>query len=128
MPSQDESVPVLSADETLLRVLRNRAALVEPHTAFFIRDSERESGLSVNFGMTPDDCRKQRHFNQTYGVRSLILGAVTGLNLGVVPDQPNHANITGIPHRDDDPRTAEFLAGQLLKISTLVSEGLVKNV
>jgi hypothetical protein len=127
MASEGESIPVLSPEDTLLRVLRNRAELNEPHTAFFIRESERNTGLSVNFGMTPDESRRQAHFSKTYGVRSMKMGPVTGLNLGVVPDQPNHANITGIPHRDDDPRTAEFLAGQLLKISTLVSEGLIKN-
>lgn len=101
------------------------AELVDPRSAFFIRHNERDTGLSVNFDLTAAECRAQ--FNTTYGVRSLLVGSVRMLDLEVVPDSANHANVTGIPHKDDDPDRAEFLAGQLLRMSTLVAEGRERN-
>jgi hypothetical protein len=117
---------LLDAD-TLLRALLRRAELEDPVTAFFIRNSERNTGLSVNFDLTADECRAQACFEKTYGVRSLLVQSVKELMLEIVPDDAHHANVKGIPHADDDPVRAEFLAGQLLKISDLVSQGLVKN-
>jgi hypothetical protein len=111
--------------DILLRALLRRAELDDPLTAFFIRSSERDTGLSVNFDMTPDQCRAQ--FKTSHGVRSLLVGSVRELELEIVPDEAHHANLKGLPHKDDDPVRAEFLAGQLLKISELVSEGLVKH-
>ena len=101
--------------------LLRRAELDDPRSAFFIRPNERDTGLSVNFDFTPEECRAQ--FNTTYGVRSLLVESVRALNLEVVPDSAHHANVKGIPHSDDDPDRAEFLAGQLLRVSALVSEG-----
>jgi len=60
-------------------------------------------------------------------VRKLLVLSVRELGLEIVPDEPRHANVKGIPHTDDDPLRAEFLAGQLLRVSELVSQGLVKN-
>lgn len=125
MGAHGAALRVLVDADILLRALLRRAELVDPVTAFFIRSSERDTGLSVNFDLTPDQCRAQ--FKTTYGVRSLLVQSVKELNLEIVPDNPHHANVTGIPHIDDDPDRAEFLAGQLLKVSELVSEGLRKN-
>jgi hypothetical protein len=125
MAAQGGALRVLVDADTLLRALLRNGELVDPRSAFFLRDSERHTGLSVNFDLTPDECRAQ--FKKTYGVRSLLAQSVRGLNLEIVPDDPHHANVKGIPHTDDDPVRAEFLAGQLLKISELVSQCLVKN-
>jgi len=111
----------------LLRVLLRRGELNDPRSAFLLRENEKDSGLSVNFDYTTEECRAQPCFSKTYGVRSLTVQSVLELELEVQPDEPHHANITGIPHTDDDPRRAEYLAGQLERVSTLVSEGLVKN-
>lgn len=95
MAAQGEAPSSLSENDTLLRALLRRAELDDPRTAFFIRPGERNVGLSVNFAMTPEQCRSQECFTKTYGVRSMTVQAVIGLNLQVVPDQPNHANIKG---------------------------------
>jgi hypothetical protein len=113
--------------DALLRVLLRSAELTDPRTAFFIRNNERDTGLSVNFDLTPEECRSQTCFEKTYGVRRLLVKSVRGLALEAVPDDINHANVTGIPHKDDDPARAEFLAGRLLEASELVLSGLRRN-
>jgi len=125
MAAEDIVLPPLLEDDVLLRALLRKSEIEDPRSAFFIREIERDTGLSVNIKITPEQCRAL--FNKTYGVRSMELKDVTALDLEVIPDAPHHANIRGIPHTDDDPKRAEFLAGELLKISTLISEGLVKN-
>ncbi len=125
MAAQGVSLRALVDADILLRALLRRAELDDPVTAFFIRGNERDTGLSVNFDMTPVECRAQ--FRTSHGVRSLLVQSVRELQLEIVPDEARHANLKGIPHKDDDPDRAEFLAGQLLKISELVSQGLVKN-
>ena len=91
------------------------------HEAFLLRADERDSGLSVNFDCTPDECRS--HFNRTYGVASLTVRLVLELELQVVPDEPQHANITGVPYKEDDPARAEYLADELARRATLVDTG-----
>jgi hypothetical protein len=125
MAAQGAALRVLGNDDTLLRALLKRAQLDDPRTAFLIRNDERDTGLSVNFDLTPEECRA--YFDTTYGIRSLLVRCVRDLQLEIVPDEPHHANVTGIPHSDDDPKRAEFLAGELSKISVLVSEGKIKT-
>ena len=125
MTPPDQPPRVLVDTDTVLRALLRKAETIDPRTAFMIRQNERETGLSVNFDMTPEECRTQ--FKVTFGIRSLLVKSVNELDLKVAPDSARHANITGIPFVDDDPATAEFLAGQLLKVSTLVSDGIVRN-
>jgi len=127
MAAGGEALRILADADTLLRALLRRAELEDPRSAFYLRRNERETGLSVNFDLTPDECRAQECFEKTYGVRTLLVEAVRALDLEVVPDDVNHANVTGIPHVDDDPNRAEFIAGQLLRASVLALEGLRKN-
>jgi hypothetical protein len=115
MAAQGAALRVLGNDDTLLRALLKRAQLDDPRTAFLIRNDERDTGLSVNFDLTPEECRA--YFDTTYGIRSLLVRCVRDLQLEIVPDEPHHANVTGIPH----------LAGELSKISVLVSEGKIKT-
>jgi hypothetical protein len=125
MAAQGAALRVLVDEDTLLRALLRRAELDDPRSAFFIRPNERDSGLSVNFDLTPEQCRAQ--FDKTYGVRCLLVQSVRALELEVIPDKANHANVTGIPHTDDDPVRAEYLAGKLLEVSELVRQGLEKK-
>src|SRR5580704_15697588 len=126
MAAQGEALRVLADADVLMRVLLRKGELDDPRSAFFIRDNERDTGLSVNFDMTPEECKAQACFNKTYGVRSLLVESVKAVNLKVVPDDVNHANTTGIPHKEEDPRRAEFLAGELLRVSELLLAGLQK--
>ena len=125
--SQGAALRVLAEADILLRVLLRSAELTDPLTAFFIRDNERDTGLSVNFDMTPEECKAQTCFYKTYWVRSMLVRSVQELDLEIVPDDVHHANVKGIPHKDEDPNRAEFLAGQLLRVSELLLPGLQKN-
>lgn len=86
--------------------------------AFLLRPNEQ--GLSVSFDCTPADCAAE--FNRCYGVATLHVGRVRALGLDIIPDEPNHANITGLPYQDDNPAEAERLARQLQAQARLVSE------
>ena len=54
-----------------------------------------------------------------HGLLSLLTGHVRDLRLDVVADSATHANITGLPFRDDDEVEAERLADDLLAIARL---------
>jgi hypothetical protein len=125
------AMPVLPAqlvgNEILLRALRSRAELDDKRRAFLLRSDERATGLSIKYNCTPDECENE--FNKTYGVLSLIANQVanSGLGLNVIPDEANHANITGVPHQDDDFNRAMYIAGQLSSFAVTVREGLRKR-
>jgi len=98
------------------------------HEAFMLRPDEKDSGLSVNFDCTADEARTNGiAFSKTYGAASLLTGAVTELKLGVEPDEPQHANITGIPYKEDDEAKAEWFASQLASRVTKVVRELWKR-
>ena len=130
-------VRALVPQDILLRALRNARDVKELSFAFMLRDNERAAGLSVNFDQTPAQC--QAGFRCTYGVASLTVQSVadaaaqtnlalqSNLALQVVPDAPNHANIIGVPHKDDNPVGAERLASELAKLATLASNTKVDN-
>lgn len=68
-------IRALVAQDVLLRALRNANNLKELASAFMLRASERDTGLSVNFDQTPAQC--QAGFNCTYGVASLTVQHVS---------------------------------------------------
>jgi len=84
--------------------------------AFMLR--ENEEGLSVSYDSTPQQCAAG--FNKCHGVASLHVGRIRDLGLDVIPDEPRHANIVGLPHREHDPAEAERFARQLQKQARLV--------
>ncbi|NEU76532.1 hypothetical protein PI95_029470 [Hassallia byssoidea VB512170] len=88
--------------------------------AYFLRKNRNEQGLSVNIAnaSSPEQCASR--FTNCYGVASLDVGRVRELGLDVVPDSPSHANIIGLPYREDDPATTERLARLLAKQSRIV--------
>jgi hypothetical protein len=124
MSTQPFSIRELVPADALLRALRNSKQAQDLHEAFLLRADERESGLSVNFDCTADECRSQ--FSKTYGVARLTVQSVRELALEVVPDRRRHANIKGIPHVEDDPLQAEWFASKLAECAKIISSGLIK--
>jgi hypothetical protein len=86
--------------------------------AYFLRLNE--PGLSVNIASvcSPEECA--RCFRKCYGIASLEVGDVREIGLDVEQDAVNHANIVGLPYRDEDLARAERLAGLLARRSALV--------
>ncbi|MEH2113032.1 hypothetical protein [Nostoc sp.] len=86
--------------------------------AYFLRALE--SGLSVNLATvcSPEQCAGL--FRKCYGIASLEVGDVRKIGLDVEQDSANHANIIGLPHREDYLAEAERLAGLLAKQSHIV--------
>jgi hypothetical protein len=125
---------LLVDDETLFRALRNKAQQDDKRRAFLLRSNEKDTGLSVSYNCSPDDCENELE-KKSYGVLSMTPRQVTALNsvhqgapldLSVVPDAPQHANIKGIPHEDDNADLAWWIAGQLSGLATTIREGLKK--
>jgi hypothetical protein len=125
MASQPPALRELQPQDVLLRAILSSKALDNPPDAFLLRTNEKESGLSVSFDSTPAECRAL--FSRTYGIFSLRVAQVTDLHLQVIPDEPNHANIKGLPYKEDNPDLAEWYAGQLAERATLVERGKVQN-
>lgn len=86
--------------------------------AYFLRANE--PGLSVNpaSACTPKQCAAM--FRKCHGVASLEVGGIREIGLEVEQDKVNHANIVGLPYRDDDLAEAERLAGLLARQSRIV--------
>jgi hypothetical protein len=86
--------------------------------AYFLRTNE--YGLSVNPSniCSPEQCAAL--FCKCYGVASLEVRTVRQIGLEVEQDSVNHANILGLPHRDDDLAEAERFAGLLARQSQIV--------
>jgi hypothetical protein len=86
--------------------------------AYFRRANE--IGFSVNLASeySPEQCAE--NFRQCYGVASLEVGSVREIGLNVEQDKVNHANIVGLPYKEDDSTQAERLAGLLAKKSQIV--------
>ncbi|MHC5730776.1 MAG: hypothetical protein ACYTXY_43060, partial [Nostoc sp.] len=59
-------------------------------------------------------------FRKCYGIASLEVGRIREIGLDVEQDLVNHANIVGLPDREDNLALAERLAGLLAKRSHIV--------
>ncbi|WYL98011.2 MAG: hypothetical protein HEQ35_26125 [Gloeotrichia echinulata IR180] len=121
-PSMSEFEP-LPPDTVVYRALLRKQWIDEDTgrvkaDAYFLRASE--PGLSVNIASvcSPEQCAGL--FRKCYGVASLEVGRVREIGLDVEQDSRNHANIVGVPYREDDLAEAERLAGLLAKRSQIV--------
>jgi hypothetical protein len=112
----------LVGNETLFRALRTKAEQDDKRRAFLLRANETDTGLSVKYNCTADDCENE--LRKSYGVLSVLANQVVPLGLQVVPDEPTHANIQGIPHETVDPDRAMSIAGQLSGVAVTIREGL----
>lgn len=125
MTSDTPPLPELVPEDDLLRALLNKRAVDNLPDAFLLRDNEKDSGLSVSIRSTASECRAL--FSRTFGVAQLTVSQVTELELAVVPDEPHHANIVGIPHKDDDADRAEWFASRLAERATIIDRGKVER-
>jgi hypothetical protein len=117
--------PPLSCDAIVYRTLIKRRWINEDTgevlpDAFFRRKERNEIGVSVDIAtaITPAECTSR--FKKCNAVASLHVGRVRDLGLDIIQDKPTHANIMNLPYREDDPPTAERLAGMLAKQSRII--------
>ena len=103
----------LNGAEILYRVLGKKKECRDHTFAFLIRESEKNSGLSVAYNCTPEEA--EAPFN-SWGILSLVAGDVSALGHPVVPDAPTHANITNIPYKEDNETAAFHIAENLSRI------------
>jgi hypothetical protein len=88
--------------------------------AFFLRQDKGEIGVSVNIAAvcSPQDCVSR--FRKCRAVASLHVGHVRDLGLDIIQDKYNHANIIGLPYREDNLAEAQRLGGLLAKQSRII--------
>lgn len=117
-------LPPIECGEIVYRAL-SRAAGRNPDTgepisvAFIRRAAPRDaSGLSINYNCDSEHCRNS--LKKCYGVVSLHVGRVRSLDLDVIPDEPQHGNITGLPRKEEDEVQAERLASALVRQARLI--------
>jgi hypothetical protein len=108
----------LTPNDLLLRVLAKQKWLTDLHEAFMLRSNE--MGLSVFFDCTPVESVVLSGFNRSYGVSTLTVASITALELTVTPDEPRHATIEGLPHKEHDADRAEWLASRLAEVAEIV--------
>ena len=72
------------------------------------------------FDCTPSESVTISALNRSFGVAQLLVGNVTALQLTVIPDEPRHATIEGLPHKEEDADRAEWLASRLAEVALIV--------
>jgi len=86
--------------------------------AFVLRPAPKDpKGLSLDVD-SPESCASS--LNECFGVVSLHVGKVRDIGLDVVIDESPHANIKGLPRREEDAAAAERFASLLAKQARLV--------
>jgi hypothetical protein len=93
--------------------------MIQPD-AFFLRKNKNEQGISVNIAKVYSPEQSAARFTNCYGVISLVVGNIRSLGLDVVRDSISHANIVGLPYREDNRVLAERFADLLAEQSVLV--------
>lgn len=98
--------------------------------AFLRRSSPRdEDGLSVDYNVEfPDGCGALLEPKSRRGIAELKVGSVREIpavcnipgTLDVLPDDPTHANITGIPREEESVELSESVAAELAVRAKLV--------
>lgn len=86
--------------------------------AFFRRPKDTGNdldGLSVSIAAACSIEDARGGFTSCYGIATLHVGRVRDIGLDVQPDSPIHANITGLPCKEDNLIEAERLAGLLAR-------------
>jgi hypothetical protein len=113
----------LACEQIVFRALTRRG-WVDPMSkrilpaAFFRRPSPKDDdGLSVDTKSAESSISQ---FNTCFGAASLHVGRIRNLNLDVLPDSADHANIVGVPRQAEDAAQAEWFASQLAKQARFV--------
>lgn len=86
--------------------------------AYFLRANEPGLSVQIASACSPEQCA--RLFRKCYGVASLEVKSIRQIGLDVEQDSVNHANIIGLPYREENLAEAERLAGLLAKRSQIV--------
>lgn len=88
--------------------------------AYFLREKEKSTGLSVNIAKTCSHQQCVEGFRKCFGVTSLHVGHIRDIGLDVVQDTSAHANIIKLPYVEDNRVETERLAGLLAKQSRII--------
>jgi hypothetical protein len=78
------------------------------------------NGLSAGIAANCSVDEFREGFRACYGILSLHVGRMRDIGLDVHQDEPQHANITGLPYREEDELHAERLAGLLAQQARFV--------
>jgi hypothetical protein len=88
--------------------------------AYYLRFDRGEIGLSVNVASacTPEACATR--FRSCYGIARLKVGDVRSTGLDVLRDSLIHANILGLPYRENDRLGADHFSRLLAQCSEII--------
>jgi hypothetical protein len=114
----DPGVTELECQTIVFRVITRASDLdhttQRPKPSLFHRRQADQDGLSVNYNCMPSEAGASLRGRRA--IASLHVGRVRSLQLDVIPDTHDHANITGVPIRGEDAKEierAEQLAADL---------------
>jgi hypothetical protein len=102
-------------------------------TAFLHDAVKHPDGFTVNIALDTDLDHWLSSFNKSFGADSLHSGRIRDLRLEIgqtsldLAEAPSHAVIVGLPSPDEDPKLAEDLATELVKISRTVERTVRKK-
>jgi len=121
--NEQANFPPLGDDEIVYRVVTKNSWFDQDTNellpiAFKLRTGEH--GISVSYNCTVREAHTS--LNSTVGVARLVVGTIRGIDqrLDVVPDEPKHAEIQGVPHEEEDEELATYFADLLASISKVV--------
>lgn len=125
--AEDVVLPFLYDSDIVYR-LAGRRSDIDPDSntflpiVFQLRDRDRNTGLSVFIAKNcPFEYAKVGAGEmKCYGVAELNVGEIRALGLEVQPDRQIHANIIGLPYKDDDLEKATTLAYKLAEIAVVL--------
>ena len=102
-------------------------------TAFLHDPVKHPDGLSVSIALDTDLNQWLSSFRKSFGADSLHSGHIRDLSLEIgqtsldLAEAPYHAVIVGLPSPDEDPKLAEDLATELVKISRTLERTVRKK-
>lgn len=120
------SLSPLNYTSIVYRLARSRSWVDEDNKAFVPRAfyrRENEPGISVSIAdaVTLEFAISGAGvLNKCYGVASLQVGPIRDINLDVIPDTVDHANIIGMPLVSEDKARADYYADLLAEQSHLL--------
>jgi hypothetical protein len=124
--SDQADIPPLPDETIVYRAARSRS-WIDPDNggllpiAFELRPGE--PGASVSYNCSIDIARTS--LTTCYGVAELEVGAIRrgDARLDVIPDTLDHAEIRGLPRKDEEPELNEYLTDILSRLSRLIWQG-----
>jgi hypothetical protein len=115
----------LADDDFIYRALLRQSWINEDNgrvkrDAYYLRFDRGEIGLSVNIASAckPEICAAR--FRNCYGIARLNVGDVRSIDLDVLRDSLTHANIVGLPYRENDRLGADHFSRLLARLSEII--------